>query len=374
VTHFSSFASVLAALSVSGHCGSQGTATPQGKPWENITPAGLDLQAASFGGANYGVQDVVVDPSDPTIVYLSTCYQGIWRSGDGGATWAKLNTGANGASIDAGRAWFLRVDATDPSVMYTASGYGPATGIWKSEDGGVSWQQLFTHPNPTEAINAGGDGVTPDLAFLDVDPSDHLHLLASFHDVAWKDLADAGVIESADGGVTWTLHYPQAGMGVAQTVYFLGDRNTWLVVSNSAATGAWRTTDGGATFARIGSFFGAEQLYRAAGGVYYLATAGGVLRSDDGGLTWIAVDGTANLAGIAGDGVRILATRSTPTTAVSTDLLPTVSALETDGVGGWATYGTQALGNGGRRLAVDAQHHVFYSANWRAGVFRLASP
>ena len=87
--------------------------------------------AEDFGGNNYGFQTLVMDPSDHRTLYVGTCYQGIWKTTDGGQTWAKADTGANGAQIDSGRNWTLAIDPFHPRTLYTTAGYG-ANGLWRS--------------------------------------------------------------------------------------------------------------------------------------------------------------------------------------------------------------------------------------------------
>ena len=71
--------------------------------WTNVTPAGIDLNGSSFNNDNFGVQDVLVDPARASDLYAFTCHQGVWKSADYGKTWAKINTGTNGAALDGGK-------------------------------------------------------------------------------------------------------------------------------------------------------------------------------------------------------------------------------------------------------------------------------
>src|SRR5476651_1492449 len=77
------FGSVLA---VTAHAALAGT-------WTNVTPAAIDLDAASFNHDNFGVQDVLVDPARPSHLYAFTCFQGVWKSADYGVNWVKINSG-----------------------------------------------------------------------------------------------------------------------------------------------------------------------------------------------------------------------------------------------------------------------------------------
>jgi hypothetical protein len=78
--------------------------------WSNVTPAGIDLNPASFNNDNFGVQDVLADPARPGDLYAFTCHQGVWKSIDFGVTWTKINTGTNGATLDTGKLWTAAID------------------------------------------------------------------------------------------------------------------------------------------------------------------------------------------------------------------------------------------------------------------------
>jgi hypothetical protein len=372
--------STIAALAT-GTCGTPhsvetgtgGTTTPPGPAalWEDITPAGVSLADTIGVAPNCGMQNVVVDPSTPTTVYLSTCYQGIWKSIDSGLHWSRVNTGRNGDAITAGRAWTLAIDAVAPQTLYTTSGYG-ALGIWKSTNGGVDWDQLFAPGNPTESINWAG-GYLPDIYAIDIDPADHNHLIATFHDAPWKGYSDAGLIETMDGGATWTLHQPAAGMGSSQYAFFLGDSATWIIVGSAPASGTWRRTSAG-TFQRVSDNYnvgGGCQIYRARNAFYHTGDFG-VFRSTDNGATWTNVASIIgrNTMGLVGDGVHIYASDAL---VESSPFNPTLFAPENPGDTGWAVYGDQQLASGGRWLSADVQGHIIYSANMRSGVFRLVT-
>ena len=159
---------------------------PTATVWENISPP-ISYDPTLFSNGNYGTQTIVAAPSDPSVVYLGTCNQGIWRTVDGGDSWTKINTGTNGANLDTGRNWTLTVDPTDADTVYTVSGFGQEQGIWKSVDGGVSWRQIL----PTSV----SDQTTADIYSLALDPDDPSHILAGAHS-GWAGGSASGVLET----------------------------------------------------------------------------------------------------------------------------------------------------------------------------------
>ena len=117
------------------------------------TDGGKNWKAVLTISENTGVADVVLDPSNPDIVYAAA-YQrrrhvftlidggpesGIYKSTDAGATWNKLKSGL--PSVDLGRIG-ITVSPADPNVVYAsieaADGKG---GIFRSDDKGATWER-----------------------------------------------------------------------------------------------------------------------------------------------------------------------------------------------------------------------------------------
>src|SRR5258706_7978742 len=121
--------------------------TDAGKTWTHI---GLEPTRQ--------IGKVIVHPTDPNVVYVAALGhvyganpdRGVYRTRDGGATWQKvLFKGNDVGAID------LAFDPGDPQTIYASlwntrrppwsiypPSYGPGSGLYKSTDGGSSWQQL----------------------------------------------------------------------------------------------------------------------------------------------------------------------------------------------------------------------------------------
>lgn len=90
--------------------------------WTNRTPG---------GGIIY---DIAVDPSNPSILYAATNAAGIFKSEDGGESWNAINEGLTSLS-----AALVRVSPYDSQLIYAMSG----SELWKSSDGGNTWADPF---------------------------------------------------------------------------------------------------------------------------------------------------------------------------------------------------------------------------------------
>ena len=196
------------------------------------------------------ISQMAVDPRDPNRLFVAVAghpygpnpERGVYRSTDGAKTFEKVlykneNIGAAGVTID----------PSDPNTVYATlwearegpwenGGWnGTGGGIFKSTDGGQTWNQL-----------AGGlpDGIVE--AYVSVGVSDPKRLFAS---VATKD--DVNLYASSDAGANWhvatTDPRPKGRIGGGDLpVPMLDPKNPDIVYMTSTVT--WKSTDGGKTW------------------------------------------------------------------------------------------------------------------------------
>lgn len=332
--------------------------------WVDISPS-ISFDFADFGGMNYGAQTIALSPSDPSTVYLGTCYQGIWRTTDAGETWEQVNSGRNGKNLETGRNWTLAVDPNDADTLYTVAGFGFEQGLWKSVDGGVNWSQML--PEDVAAQTS------PDVYSVAIDPDDSGHLLLGFHS-GWAGGPASGVVESRDSGRTWIIHDPEPSWGSGHYAFFVTG-TTWLVTTQD--DGVWRTTDSGNSWVRVSKTpmqHGANQLYRTAEGVLFLGGLHTLLTSSDEGESWTAVGPWSQdgYNAIIGDGQFLYAQAANTGMNTLADDPPYVISPEHDGQR-WTPYndGAQIFANGPMAMAFDPEARIIYSSNWGAGVWKL---
>jgi hypothetical protein len=329
--------------------------------WINISPPGLYRPGGSK--PSYGCMDIHVAPCSPSTLYVTTDIEGMWKSTDGGSSWKQI--GNLPAPISPG---VIEIDPRDARNMYYIGGVrGSSFGFWISKDGGDTWIQPagFT----AKANNSVG-GWTPDMYDVKADPADWKHVLLTFHS-GFEFTGNAGVLESKDGGTTWIRHWP-SGWGAGHSVWFLGDRSTWLVGTQN--NGFWRTTDAGTTWKQVSTTdmqHGGTSNYYSKTGVLYVGGLGYILRSADNGLTFELV-GTRTQDGyyaIIGDGNSLYSlwgNGGDNTTGPQSYM----TSPESDGTM-WSDYNTQKFTNGPYRMAFDSVNRIVYSANWNAGVWAL---
>ncbi|HMF94651.1 MAG TPA: hypothetical protein VKE96_10165 [Vicinamibacterales bacterium] len=219
----------------------------------NSTDAGRTWQHLGLRDARQ-IAAIIVDPGDPNRLFVAALghpyganpERGVFRSTDGGRTFEKVlfrddNTGAIDLAFDPSDArtiyavlWAARQGPWEYNNAYT----GSTSGLFKSADGGSTWQPL-TRGLPTTADGLSRIGVG-------IAPSNPQRIYA------WVTAQTSGLYRSDDAGATWTL------MNTETRVWGRGDdfANVRVDPSNpdvvyAANTSTYRSTDGGRTFTAI---------------------------------------------------------------------------------------------------------------------------
>jgi hypothetical protein len=269
-----------------GSTGTGGTVPTDGGPGPALVPGVWTNITASIIPATSNTYCVTVDPTNPSTIYFcapnpTVSLGGIIKSTDGGSTWTKLPT------IDT--PLHVLVDPNDSNHLYAVDGvWGSTPGFWLSHDGGASWTQ------PAGFVSAClGSVGTRDTYDIATDPSDFTHILVSFHS-PWANGVGPGVLESKDGGNSWTARLAGVNGGYGHAIHFLhdpalglGDGNTWLLTTQGA--GFWRTTDGGTSWAKVSDgaiTHGGNFVCYSSKGVLYSGGYQYPSRSTDNGATW----------------------------------------------------------------------------------------
>jgi photosystem II stability/assembly factor-like uncharacterized protein len=211
------------------------------------TDGGKTWKAVINVSENTGVTDVVMDPSNPDVMYAASWQRrrhfytlvnggpesAVYKSVDGGNTWTKLRSGLPPG--DLGRIG-LAVSPVDPNVVYaTVEASGNLSGIFRSNDKGATWERM--NPNIAQGMYYGQIVCDPkdvDRIYLPnvilqvsddggrtLRPLVTRHVHVDYH-AMWIDPNntdyylvgnDGGVYDSYDRGATWNF---KANLPVAQ--------------------------------------------------------------------------------------------------------------------------------------------------------------
>ena len=149
----------------------------EGKNWYRIN-IGQDLEYDDR------VRCLLIDPADPTALYAGA-EKGLFYSSDHGVHWSKVDCALNDFAV-----WKLVASESDPKVMYAGTGAPSRSILFRSRDGGRSWERTkLEMPEFCAGVNR------PRMLALAVDPDDE-------NDV-WAGVEEGGLYRSRDGGDTW---------------------------------------------------------------------------------------------------------------------------------------------------------------------------
>jgi len=249
-------------------------------------------------------------PTDPMTFYFGACAGGVWKTTDGGVTWENISDGYfRTAAVGA-----IAVSDADPNVIYVGTGeacirgnVSHGDGVYKSTDGGRTWKNV-------------GLRDTRHIARIRVHPKnpDIVYVAALGH--AFGPNEERGVFRSKDGGSTWEkvlyrdehtgaidLIMDPSNPRILYAALWQAVRRPWELVSGGPGSGLFRSFDGGDTWEEISrrpelpqGILGRIGLATTAarpGRVWAIVEAedGALFRSDDYGDTWKRVSDKGDL-------------------------------------------------------------------------------
>ncbi len=244
---------------------------------------------------------VAGDPSNPLVFYFGSVDGGVWKTTDAGADWSNISDKYfKNSSIGA-----IAVAPSDPNVIYVGTGesdlrgdvtYGE--GMYKSEDAGKTWS--FT-----------GLAETRHIAGIRIDPKNPDVVYVAAFGRAFGPNKERGVYKSIDGGKTWEnvlfvndstgaidLAMDPANSRILYAAMWQAQRMPWGFNSGGKGSGLYKSTDSGETWknitdnkgfpkgiiGRIGIAVSPANPDRVWASVE--AEEGGIYRSDNAGETW----------------------------------------------------------------------------------------
>ncbi len=211
--------------------------------WRNIGPVNMSGRVAD-------VEGVV---GDPRTLYVGAGSGGVWKSTDGGVTFAPIFDDQPVASIGD-----MAVAPSNPAVLYVGTGEGNVrnsvsfgNGVYRSGDGGETW----THVGLEE---------TQYIARVVVDPTDADRAFVAAIGPIYGPRDTRGVYRTQDGGASWEkvlyldedhgaadLDIDPTNPNVLFATLWRFRREPWDFKSGSKEGGVWRSRDGGTTWSRL---------------------------------------------------------------------------------------------------------------------------
>lgn len=247
------------------------------QPWfsfgQEITLKGKelfgDITARHIGPALMSgrIIDLETHPTNARIIYAGAAGGGVWKSNDGGATFI---------SIFDDHAQSIGVVTLDPSnpdnniwvgtgEIWTRNSVSIGDGLYKSTDGGKNWKVIPGFENSER------------IASIVINPKNTNEMYVGVLGALWSDSADRGVYKSIDGGKTWNkILYINQSTGAADVIMDPNNPNVlyvsmwefrrsgWGFNSGGENSAIYKSIDGGGTWNKIHSGFPSGKMGRIA--------------------------------------------------------------------------------------------------------------
>jgi len=248
--------------------------------------------------------------SQPSTFYMGSTGGGIWKTTDYGQSWVNVSDGY----LETGSIGAIRVAESDPDIIYVGTGSDgirsnviTGRGVYKSTDAGRSWK--FVGLRSVGQIGA-----------VEIHPNNPDLVYVAAIGQAFGPSPDRGVYRTRDGGISWEKVFFISDItgsvdlefcpGNPREIYasmWLAERKPWTIISGGREGGVYKSTDGGDTWTHLTNGLPQEIIGKSdlavspadPNRVYVLMEApvgeGGVYRSDDRGTSFRLISTQASL-------------------------------------------------------------------------------
>jgi photosystem II stability/assembly factor-like uncharacterized protein len=233
-----------------------------GIKWQQVVGLFSVGQPRNISGVN--VKNLFFDPQESNVIYLITQDGLVFVSYNNAQAWQQIE------GLPKGVVNAVAPDPVTKNINYVAMGGR----VFKSQDCCHTWQNIYLEALPSTEITS-----------LAVDPINNKDILLG--------ASDGRLIRSVDGGINWsTLSTFKAK--IKQILFSPGNNN--IIYINTENQGFWRSGDGGLNWTNVSdvlkNYPGAQQvdlvlLNPTMGDGLMILTSSGILRSDNGGASWV---------------------------------------------------------------------------------------
>ena len=243
--------------------------------------------------------------SQPSTFYMGVASGGVWKTTDAGQNWFPISDG----KIPLGSIGAIEVATSDPNIVYVGTGsdgvrsnVSIGRGVYKSTDAGQTWS--FVGLREVGQIGA-----------MRVHPTNPDVIYVSATGNPFKPNPERGVFRSRDGGRSWQkVLFVSDSTGAADVELQPGspevvfavmsrlERKPWTIISGAREGGIYKSVDAGDNWTRVTNGLPSELIGKGNIGVtaanpsrlyllYEAKPGGGLYRSDDAGASWSMVNG-----------------------------------------------------------------------------------
>ena len=222
-------------------------------PMSASTFSGLKLRSIGPALTSGRVNMFAVDPNNRARYFAATASGGVWKTTNGGATWTPVFDKQGTYSIGA-----IAMDPKNPNVIWVGTGeynsqrsvsYGD--GVYKSMDGGRTWKNM-------------GLKKSEHIGRIVIDPNDSDTVYVAAQGPLWGPGGDRGLYKTTDGGKSWEkILEISDDTGVNDVVMDPRDSNVlyasawqrrrrvWTMINGGPESSLQKSTDGGKTWTKL---------------------------------------------------------------------------------------------------------------------------
>ncbi len=276
--------------------------------FNEATFEGLEFRSIGPAFTSGRIADIAIDPDNQSTWYVGVGSGGVWKTRNRGTTWEPIFDNEDSYSIGC-----ITIDPNNPNTIWVGTGenvsgrhVGYGNGIYRSRDGGKNWENLGLESSER-------------IGMIRIDPRDSNTIFVAAQGPLWSGGGDRGLFKSTDGGASWQkvlgdglgntaaddqytgvseVHMDPRNPDVMYAVSWQRLRNVAVLMDGGPASGIHKSEDGGATWRELTE--GLPEENRGKTGlaispqepdVIYATIElanreGGFWRSDDGGESW----------------------------------------------------------------------------------------
>ena len=241
--------------------------TPDG--FNAQTLAGIELRSVGPALATGRIQDVEIDPRNPSVWYVATAFGGLWKTTNRGITFVPVFDDQGSFTLCC-----VVVDPRDSNVVWVGSGENASQrsahfgdGVYKSTDAGKTWKNV-------------GLRTSEHIGKILIDPRNSNVVYVASQGPLWSAGGERGLYKTTDGGGTWSAVLtisPDTGISDAvfdaknpDIIYassYQRRRAVGQMIGGGPEGGIFKTTNAGKTWTKLSNGLPKDDVGRIALGV-----------------------------------------------------------------------------------------------------------
>lgn len=231
------------------------SASAQSSQQEHASAVAKGLQLREIGPAAMGgrIADIAVSTTNSSVWYVAVGSGGVWKTINSGITWTPIFDEQSSYSIGT-----VTIDPNNSEVVWVGTGenvsgrhVGWGDGVYKSMDGGATWKQM-------------GLKKSEHIGKILIDPRNSEVVYVAAEGPLWSSGGARGVYKTKDGGVTWQLvlsidedtgvtdiEFDPSNPEVIYAAAYQRRRKTWALLAGGPKSGIYKSTNGGQSWKQV---------------------------------------------------------------------------------------------------------------------------